>query len=55
MCIGGFTSAGVCYLFGGAVSERFWGSRLIETFGPPAGFPFSSAAAAAAASSSSSF
>jgi hypothetical protein len=42
MCIGGLMSAGVCCLFGGPVFERSWGSRLIETAGPPAGLPFSS-------------
>jgi hypothetical protein len=37
MGVGGFISAGVCCLFGGPVFERFLGSRLIETDGPPIG------------------
>jgi hypothetical protein len=37
MCIGGLMSAGVCCLFGSPVFERSWGSRLIETAGPPTG------------------
>ena len=36
-------SAGVCCLVGVPVSERSWGSRLIEIAGPPTGSPFSSA------------
>jgi hypothetical protein len=43
MCVGGLISAGVCCLFGGPVFERSWGTRLIETAGPPTGLPFSSA------------
>jgi hypothetical protein len=43
MCVGGLKSACVCYLFCGPVFEIFWGSRLIETAGPPTGSPFSSA------------
>ena len=35
--------AGVCCLVGGPVSERCWGSRLIETAGLPAGLASSSA------------
>jgi hypothetical protein len=34
LCVGGLISAGVCCLVGGPVSERFQGSRLIETAGP---------------------
>jgi hypothetical protein len=43
MCVGVLISVGVCCLFGGPVFEKFWGSRLIETAGPPTGLPFSSA------------
>jgi hypothetical protein len=39
MCVGDLLSAGVCCLFGGPVSERSWGSRLIKTAGPPTGSP----------------
>ena len=42
VCVGGLISAGICSLFGGPVFERFQGSRLIETSGPPTGLPFSS-------------
>ena len=37
MCVGGLISAEVCCLFGGPVFEKFNGSRLIETAGPPTG------------------
>jgi hypothetical protein len=43
ICSGGLLSAGVCCLVGGPVSERSWGSRIIETAGPPTGSPSSSA------------
>jgi hypothetical protein len=43
MCVGSLISAGVCCLFGGSVSERSQGSKLIETTGPPTESPFSSA------------
>jgi hypothetical protein len=43
MCVGGLISAGVCCLFDGPVFGRSWGSRLIETAGPPTGSPFFSA------------
>ena len=40
MCVGGLISAGICCLFGGPVFERYRGSRLIKTAGPPIGSPF---------------
>jgi hypothetical protein len=43
VCVGSPISGGVCCLFGGPLSERPHGSRLIETAGPPTGLPFSSA------------
>jgi hypothetical protein len=42
MCVRGIIIAGVCCLVGGPVSERFGGSRLIETADPPTGSPSSS-------------
>ena len=41
MCILGLIQASVCCLVGGSVSERSWGSRLVETAGPPIGQPSS--------------
>jgi hypothetical protein len=43
MCVGGLISARVPCLFGGPVSEKSQGSRLIETAGHPTGLSFSSA------------
>ena len=43
ICVGVLILGGVCYLVGGLVSERSWGSRLIETAGSPTGLPSSSA------------
>jgi hypothetical protein len=43
ICVGGLISADVCCLVGGSVSERFQGSRLVETAGLPTGSPSSSA------------
>ena len=37
--VGGLISTGVCCLFGGSVSERSQGSRLVETAGLPMGSP----------------
>ena len=39
--VGGLISAGICCLVGCPVSERYQGSRLIETAGPPKGSPSS--------------
>ena len=41
ICVGGLISADVCCLFGGPVSERSQGSRLIESTFPLTGSPFS--------------
>ena len=46
VCVGGFISAGVCCLVGGPVFGRSWGSRLIETAGPPTKLPSFSASSA---------
>jgi hypothetical protein len=42
-CFRDLISTGVCCMFGSSVFERTWGSRLIETAGPPTESPFSSA------------
>ena len=41
ICGGGLISANVCCLVGGSVSERSWGSKLVETAGLPMRSPFS--------------
>jgi hypothetical protein len=43
MSVEGLISAGVCCLFGGSMSERSQGSRLVETAGSPTESSFSSA------------
>jgi hypothetical protein len=43
ICVRGLSSAGVCCLVGGSVSERSRGSRSVETTGLPMGPPSSSA------------
>ena len=40
---GGLTSAGISYLVGGWVSERFWWFNSVKTEGLPMGLPSSSA------------
>lgn len=44
-------SAGVCYLVGHSVSERSWGSGVVETVGLPIGFPSSSASSSLSSNS----
>jgi hypothetical protein len=43
VCVRSLISDGVCCLFGGPVFEISWGSRLIDTTGPPTGLSYSSA------------
>jgi hypothetical protein len=42
ICVGGLISTDLRCLVGDSVFERFWGSRLVETAGPPMRLPSSS-------------